>query len=232
MGFSRTIAHPRNSEIPMPSTKTYARSTYERIRIRKLDLSDLENVMTFCATHINVAQERKSGFRRRLFLSYVFSEPFSLLGEDTFTGSLAETKNGQVIGTILARRFPFGKSWILGPIALHSDFRGSGLATDMMTFTVRLLRKKKAKLAILSVQTSNMKARKFFEKSDFRYLESVFTNHEQARRYVRVFTLISGCFRNPAYETKQRPPQARMDHSDQKQEANTSKTWCIMLKTI
>lgn len=222
----------RNFEIPMPSTKTNAGSTYETIKIRKPNLSDLKNVLTFYATHVNVAQERKSGFRRRLLLSYIFSEPFSFLGKDTFTGSLAETKYGQVIGTILARRFPFGKSWILGPIALHSDFRGSGLATHMMTFTVRLLKKKKARMAILSVQTSNTQARKFFEKSDFRYLETVFTNHEQARKYVRMFTLISGYFRNSTYKTKQHPLQTRIGHSDQKPEANLSKTWCIMLKTI
>jgi len=224
--------HFKNFEMPMSSMKTNAGSTYEKIKIRKPNSNDLNNVLTFYATHVNVAQERKSGFRRRLLLSYIFSEPFSFLGEDTFTGSLAETKSGHVIGTIFARRFPFGKSWILGPIAVHSNLRGSGLATHMMTFTVKLLKKKKARLAILSVQTSNIQARKFFEKSDFRYLETVFANHEQARKYVRMFTLISGYFRNSTYKVKQHPLQTGIGHSDHKPEANRSKTWCIMLRTL
>jgi len=224
--------HFKNLETPTASAKTNSAKTYGKIDIRRPNSDDLKNVLTFFATHVNVAKKRESGFNRRLLLSYIFNELFSFLGEDTFTGSLAETKYGQVIGTIFVRRFPFGKSWILGPIAVHPNFRGSDLATHMMTFTMKLLRKKKARLAILSVQTSNIQARKFFEKSDFRYLEPVFANHEQARKYVQMFTLISGYFRNTRYSIEQYPMQTRIAHSDKKPEANRSRTWCIMLRTL
>ena len=160
------------------------------INIRKLNSEDLENVLNLFYLYAKINWKRKSGFRRRLFLSSVLGAPFSWLGEDTFIGSIAEKDDEHIIGSVLARRFPFGKSWVIGPVVIHPNSRGSGIATRMMNFTVEQLRSRKAKLAILSVGTSNIKARRFFEKSGFKYFGPVLMDHYQARKYAQRFTLI------------------------------------------
>ena len=202
-----------------------------KIEIRKLNANDLRTVLDLFARHIKVEADRMPAFRRRLFLSCMSGMPFGLLGEDILIGSVAETDNGHIIGTILARRFPFGKSWIIGPVFVHPNFRGSDTATGMMKFTVGHLRRKKARWAILSVATNNIQARRVFEKSKFEYLGPVFTNHDQARKYVQMLTLISGYLQNTD-NIKQYPLQTKIAPSDRKPETNRLRTWHIMLRQL
>lgn len=199
--------------------------------IRKFKTGDLKNVLNLFSQHMKVAKERKTAFRRRLLVSCISDKPFSLLAEDTFVGSVAENSNGHIIGTVLARRFPFGKSWVIGPMVVHSSFRGSGIAVKMMDFAIRHLKRKKAKWAILSVETSNIQARTFFEKCGFEYLGSIFTDHELARKYVQALTLISGYFTNISHEVEQHP-QTETAHLDQSPRTNGIRTWRIMLRRL
>jgi ribosomal protein S18 acetylase RimI-like enzyme len=202
------------------------------INIRKLNSEDLENVLNLFYLYAKINWKRKSGFRRRLFLSSVLGAPFSWLGEDTFIGSIAEKDDEHISGSVLARRFPFGKSWVIGPVVIHPNSRGSGIATRMMNFTVEQLRSRKAKLAILSVGTSNIKARRFFEKSGFKYFGPVLMDHYQARKYAQRFTLISGYLQNTVYKIGQYPLRTKIAHSNQKLRTNRIRTWHIMLREL
>ncbi len=221
--------------IKMNLAPNEAASARARINIRKLNANDLKNVLNLFAKHMNIGQERISTFRRRSVLSYVLSVPFGLLGEDTFIGLIAETDDGHIVGAIFARRFPFGKSWVIGPVIVHPNFRGSSIATCIMNFTVEHLRKRKAKWAILSVETSNIQGRSFFEKSEFEYMGPVFADHEQARKYVQMFTLISGYLQNTTCKIEQYPLQTKIafqGDSDQKPRTNGTRTWRIMLREL
>ena len=203
-----------------------------KINIRKLNADDLENVLNLLAEYLIVKSKRKSGFRRRLLLSYTLSLPFSLLGEDTFMGSIAETDDKLIIGTVFTRRFPLGKGWVLGPIGLHPNSRGSGIATRLMNFTMEQLRRRKAKWTILSVETSNIQARKFFEKSNFKYFGPIFMDHDQARKYVQMFTLILGYLQNSFSKNAKYLLETKIAHLNQKLRTNRIRTWRIMLKEL
>jgi ribosomal protein S18 acetylase RimI-like enzyme len=203
-----------------------------KINIRKFNADDLENVLNLLGEHVFVKSKRKAGFRRRLLLSYTLSLPFSLLDEDTFMGSIAETDDKLIIGTVFVRRFPFGKGWVLGPIGLHPNSRGSGIATRLMNFTMEQLRRRKAKWTILSVETGNIQARKFFEKSNFKYFGSVFMDHDKARKYVQMFTLVYGYLQNTIFKIGKYPVEKKRAHSNQKLRTNRIRTWHIMLKEL
>ena len=203
------------------------------INIRKLNSEDLENVLNLFYGYAKINWKRKSGFRRRLLLSSVLSAPFSWLGEDTFIGAIAEKDDEHIIGTVLARRFPFGKSWVIGPVVLRPSFGGSGIATRMMDFTIEQLKRRKANLAILSVGTGNIKARKFFEKSGFKYFGPVLMDHYEARKYAQRFTLISGYFQHTVYKIGKYPLRTEISHSKQKKRTtNRIRTWHIMLREL
>ncbi len=204
--------------------------TMKKINIRKFNADDLQDVLDLLAKHMSVADRRKSAFRRRFLLSYIYGTPFSLLGEDTLMGSVAENTNGYIIGAIFARRFPFKKSWIIGPVVAHRSFRGSGIALSLMDFVINHLRRKKAKRAILSVETRNIQARRFFEKCGFKYLGSAFTDHELARKYVQKLTLIPDYLQNTSCDTEEHPLQNRITHIGHKEGKN--RTWQIMLREL
>jgi len=120
-------------------------------------------------------------------------------------GLVAQTDDGKIIGTIVARRFPLGKNWIIGPVVCHADFRDLGITTHMMNLVIKHLREKKAKSVIVSVERNNILVIRFFKKFGFKYLEPVFTNHNRARNYARTIALIYGYLRNPSYKIEQYP---------------------------
>lgn len=203
------------------------------INIRKFNSSeDLENVLNLFYGYSKINRKRKSGFRRRLLLSSVLGAPFSWLGEDTFIGSIAEKDDEHIVGTVLARRFPFGKSWVIGPVVLAPGSRGSGIATHMMNFTVEQLRRRKAKFAILSVGTGNIEARRFFEKSGFKYFGPALMDHFEARKHVQMFTLISGYLRNIVYNIGQYPLRTEIFNSNKERRTNKIRTWHLMLRKL
>ena len=202
------------------------------IKIRRFDSDDLAKVLNLLIRYLDVDWKRKSGFRRRFLLGYILSVPFNLLGKDTFVGAIAETNDDHIIGAVIARRFPFGKSWVLGPVILHPNSRGSGIATRMMNFTLKELTMKKANLAVLSVGTNNIQARSFFEKLDFKYFGPVFMDHDQARKYVQIFALILGYFKNAIHKIPQYPLETKITHSDQKSRTNRMRTWHMMLREL
>lgn len=210
----------------------YAEQTaMTNIMIRRLNTDDLEDLLKLLAVHTNMTDKRKTGFRRRLLLSRISSKPFGFVREDIFTGAIAQADEEQIIGTAFARRFPFGKSWVIGPVVVHSNHRSSGIATSMMNFTVELLKRKKAEHAILSVETRNIGARRFFERSGFKYLAPVFKDHDQARNYVQMLTLISGYLRASS-KTQIYPPRRETSFSDQESKKSRTRTWNIMMRKL
>jgi ribosomal protein S18 acetylase RimI-like enzyme len=201
-----------------------------KINIRKLNSEDLENVLNLFNRHARITKKRRLGFRRRILFSYILGTVLNRLGEDIFIGSIAETANRHMIGTVFARRFPFGKSWVIGPVFLHPSSRGSDIATHLMNFTVEQLRMKKAKLAILSVGKNNIQARRFFEKYYFKYFGPVFEDHDEARKYVRKFTLVSGYLQSINDKMGRYALETKIANSNQKPRRNQIRSWFIMVR--
>lgn len=203
------------------------------VKIRSLHADDLGMLLALFKEHLFYKKQDRSVDRsspqrltKQLYFHYILNVPLSLLGLDTFVGLVAQTDHGKIVGAIIARRFPLAKSWIIGPVVCHANFRHLGIATRMMNFIMKHLRKKKAKSAILSVERSNTLGRRFFRKFDFKYLEPTFDDHDRARNYVRTIALIHGYLRNLSYKTEQRPWRRRRDT----ELSGIRKMWYVMLK--
>lgn len=161
---------------------------------------------------------------KKLYLHYIPSMLLSSLGLDILEGSVAQC-DGNIVGVIITRRFPLGKSWVLGPIVVHVNFRRSGIATRLMNLVMKTLGEKKAKSVILAVGRDNIQGRKFFEACGFKYLEPIFYDHDKALNYARTIALIHGYLRNPSYKIGECPSLRRNAKLP-----GMKKMWYIMLK--
>lgn len=166
---------------------------------------------------------------KQLYFHYILNVALSFLGLDTFVSFVALTDDEKIIGTITARRFPLGKSWVVGPVVCHQDFRHLGIATNLMNLVMEYLRAKKATSALLSTERNNIPGLRFFKKFGFKYLELVFMDHKGARNYVRKIALIHGYLRKPPNRIKQYPPIKRNSDLAGKRE---TKMWYILIKVF
>ena len=183
-----------------------------RIVVRELHIDDLGKLLDLFSEHmVHIKPDRSIPQRlaKHLHFHYILNVPLSLFGLDTFIGSVAQAGEGNIVGAIIARRFPLGKSWVIGPVVVHKNFRRLDVATHMMNFVMKCLREKKAKSVILSVEKDNVPGRSFFEKFGFKYLEPIFSDHDRARNYARIIALIHGYLRNPSYKIEQHPSRRR-----------------------
>ena len=214
--------------------KTRIAGGVDKVKIRNLHANDLDMLLALFTKHLFYMKQDRSvdksspqKITKRLYFDCTLNVPLSFLGLDTFVGLVAQTDDGKIIGTITARRFPLGRSWVIGPVVCHEDFRHLGIATHMMDLVMKYLREKKAKSAILSVERDNILGTRFFKKFGFKYLEPVFSDHNGARNYVRAIALIHGYLRNPPYKIEQYPPPKRnVDSSGMRK----TRMWYIMLK--
>ena len=191
--------------------------------------ADFKNTSILFARNISIESERRLAFRIRLLLSYTLSKPFNFFKINTFVGPIAQINNRHIIGAIFARRFPLGKTWILGPIAVHPNFRRLNIATQTMNLLLKYLKEKKAKSVILSIERDNIAARRFFEKLNFKYLEPIFDDHDKARNYVLTTTLVHDYIRNQSYRIKQYPSRRRCPDL---QRTKKTRIWYIMSKRL
>ena len=202
------------------------------IVVRKLHMDDLSDVLGLLSEHMfhikPIDRSAPQRLTKRLHFHYILSVPFSLFGSDTFIGSVAQAGEGNIVGAIIARRFPLGKSWVIGPVVVHKNFRRLDVATHMMNFVMKCLREKKAKSAMLSVERDNVPGRSFFEKFGFKYLEPIFSDHDRARNYARMTTLIHGYLRNPSYKTAQYP----LRRGNNMPQTKKTRMWHIMIKEL
>lgn len=204
------------------------------VKIRSLHTDDLDMLPALFKKHLFYKKQDRSVDRsspqrltKQLYFHYILNVPLSLLGLDTFVGLVAQTNDGNIVGAIIARRFPLGKSWIIGPVVCHANFRHLGIATHMMNLIMKRLRKKKAKSAILSVERNNILGRRFFKKFGFKYLEPIFNDHDRARNYARTIALIQGYLQNPSYKIEQCPSRRKNVKLP-----GIKKMWYIMLKEL
>ena len=208
----------------------------DTVKFRSLQLHDLDKLPTLFKKHLFYMKQDKSVDRsspervtKQLYFNYVLNVALGFLGLDTFVSFVALTDDENIIGTITARRFPLGKSWIVGPVVCHRDFRHLGVATNLMNLVMKDLRAKKATSALLSTERNNISGLKFFEKFGFKYLEPVFMDHKGARNYVRRIVLIHGYLRKPPNRIKQYPPMKRNSESA---ERRAPKIWYVLIKVF
>lgn len=169
---------------------------------------------------------------KQLYFNYILNGALSFLGLDTFISYVALTDdNENIIGSITARRFPLGRSWIVGPVVCHQDFRNLGIATYLMNLVMEYLRAKKATSVLLSTGRNNIPGLRFFRKFGFKYLEPVFMDHKGARNYVRKIALIHGYLGNPPKRIK---PYARIKRNSDLARARKRETkmWYVLIKVF
>ena len=206
------------------------------MKFRNLHSNDLDMLSTLFKKHLFYMKQDKSVDRsspqrvtKQLYFHYILNVALRFLGLDTFVSFVALTDDEDIIGTITARRFPLAKSWIVGPVVCHRDFRHLGVATNLMNLVMDHLRAKKATSALLSTERNNIVGLRFFRKFGFKYLEPVFMDHKEARNYVRRISLIHGYLRKPPNRIKKYPPIERNSNLAEKRE---TKMWYILIKVF
>lgn len=202
---------------------------------RKLHLNDLNKLAGLFENHLFYLPQDKSADRsspkkvvRQLFFHYIFSVPLSFFRLNLFVSFVAQTNDGNIIGSITARRYPFAKSWVIGPVVCHKDFRNRGITTHLMNLILTHLKTRKAASVLVSTEKDNEKGLMFFEKFGFEYLNYASPNHEGARDYVRKIAITYGYLLKP--RKIQRIQSLRTEHMIGS--TKRRKMWYILLKLI
>lgn len=166
-----------------------------RMIIRELQLRDLTGVKNLIRKELNTKQHRLLSLLAHL----AYDLPLKSIGVSTITGSIAETNNGNIIGVIIARRFPLGKVWAIGPVVVNKLYRRSAIGSRMMKLLLRSIKANGRELVMVSLggyehgETLSV-ALAFFVSFGFFYVKRVFLNRDQARHYVRMVVL-TGSFK-------------------------------------
>lgn len=81
--------------------------------------------------------------------------------------------DGQLVGnvSVYPANYPrdLGTGWIIANVGVHPDFRGRGIAYQLMDASMRLIRQRRGAFAILQVDAGNDPARRLYERLGFRY---------------------------------------------------------------
>jgi len=203
---------------------------------RSLNANDLNKLAKLFRTHLFHLEQDKSVDRssperivKRLYFNYILSIPLNFIGLNIFISFVAQRNDGEIIGSITARRYPLARSWIVGPIVCHKKYRNQGIATNLMNLTLEYLKGKKAANVLVSTEKENEKGLRFFQRLGFKYINQVFLNHQEARNYVRQFSITHGYLLK--YSGK-----IQLIHSMRTKHAlrptKETKMWYILLKTI
>jgi len=201
---------------------------------RNLNANDLNKLAKLFRNHLFYLEQDRSVDRsspekivKRLYFHYVLSIPLNFIGLNMFVSFIAQTDKGEIVGSITARRYPLARSWIIGPVVCHTDFRKKGITTKLMYLTFEHLKMKKAANVIVSTEKANKKGLKFFQRFGFNYVNNIFLNHEEARNYVRQISIAHGYLLKYS-RTIPRIPSMRNKHEMQLNKE--TKMWYILIK--
>lgn len=79
--------------------------------------------------------------------------------------------NGQLVGnvSIYPANYPasLGGAWIIANVAVHPDYRGRGIATQLMNASLDMIRRRGGRLAVLQVDYDNEPAHRLYERLGF-----------------------------------------------------------------
>ena len=163
----------------------------EKIIIRRLKGKDIEKIPTLYSKHLyhhGAYQVRLSLTKpstwaktvcKRLYIQYIFDTPLRVLGLETLICATAEINNGEIIGTAVARRkHPLAKTWRLGPVVVHDEYRGLGIATRMINLIFEQLKARKTKELILIVNKYSI-AKRLFKTLGFKSLGQLYVTYSR-----------------------------------------------------
>ncbi|MGD9130319.1 MAG: GNAT family N-acetyltransferase [Candidatus Bathyarchaeota archaeon] len=201
-----------------------------------MHLNDLNQLTKLFKDHLFYLEQDKSVDRsspkkvvKQLYFHYVLSTPLEFFGLNMLVSFVAQTDDGQIVGIITARRYPLAKSWIIGPVVCHKDFRNRGIATKLMNSILEHLRTKKATFALVSTEKSNKLGLLFFEKFGFKYLNVNSSDHKGARLYMRKLAMKYGYLLKLPRKVQ---PLHSVSSEHELQPTKEIKIWRILLKTI
>ncbi len=232
--FEDWINSDRNSENHIRWTRYGCITSMNQIYFRNFEKADLRQFLNLFSIYLCSSSDkcaRSAGFHYLFIMSFLVGKLLRFFRQDLFFGSVSVTCNEHLVGGVIARRFPFCRIWIVGPVIVDPKFRRMGIGVKMMQFMFKCL-KKEAKYLVLSIETSNIQGRKFFEKFNFDYLGIFFDNHNQARKYVRRLAFIPGYLAGNHFKNSRTIDQ--IDPSQLYQEKNIKqiRTWQIMFTKL
>lgn len=163
------------------------------VNIRRLQGNDIKKLPALYSKHlyqrgayqVRLSITEPNAWARtvcnRLYLEYVFNKPLRILELETFVCAIAEKRNGEIVGTAVARRgTPFAKVWNLGLVVVHTEYRGRGISTRMMNFVFKCLEERKAEELTLKVNKYSV-ARKLYKKVGFKSLGDIYVTYANMR---------------------------------------------------
>ena len=153
---------------------------------RKMQIWDLNEIRKLLAKNLQMPSLRVAS----CLIHFIFNIPLRLLGLSTIFGSVAQVDAQNIGGLIIARRFPLAKNWVIGPIVVDKSYRGSGIGTNILQFTLKVLVEKKASGALVCIDNSahHLVARELLRKFGFKVLVKVFSTPKQAYQYSRMIS--------------------------------------------
>jgi ribosomal protein S18 acetylase RimI-like enzyme len=89
-------------------------------------------------------------------------------------GGYVWMEQGNIVGNITVhRRHGEKQGWFISNLAVHPDYRGKGIARDLMTAGLDLVRQKRARRISLEVRSGNVAARRLYDSLGFTQVDSV-----------------------------------------------------------
>ncbi|MBC7261530.1 MAG: GNAT family N-acetyltransferase [Chloroflexi bacterium] len=105
-------------------------------------------------------------------LLWIFDAAFRLLSP--FLRGYVWIANGQLVGNVsLTRESEQPNLWSISNVAVHPDFRGRGIARQLMKAAIQEARQKGARWIILEVQTDNAPARQLYTELGFQVYDTI-----------------------------------------------------------
>jgi len=89
-------------------------------------------------------------------------------------GGYVWMEHGSIVGNITVhRRHGEKKGWFISNLAVHPDYRTKGIARDLMTAGLDLVKQKRAQRVSLEVRADNVAARRLYDSLGFTQVDSV-----------------------------------------------------------
>lgn len=105
-------------------------------------------------------------------LLWIFDASFRLLSP--FLRGYVWIANGQLVGNVsLTRESEQPNLWSISNVAVHPDFRGRGIARQLMKAAIQEAKQKGARWIILEVQTDNAPARQLYTELGFQVYDTI-----------------------------------------------------------
>ncbi len=163
------------ASLSLPTLKSKKYNGPRPVNIRQ-DLQQIADLLEISFTDMD--HSGRMAVREMRTLAH--SGPFLWLlqGMDRMVKALMQgfvwVEDGQIIGNVSISRAGFDQTWVIANVAVHPDYRGQGIATELCKCALDRIANWRGSAAVLQVEAQNHSAHHIYRKLGF-YDERTFT---------------------------------------------------------